>query len=158
MNTWNKAMPILHCRCILSAINKCHKYIKTYLILWKKCIALLKGHSKCFRDNNFKFKQVSIHQGVRQGFIATSCFYLTLMKRNILRKNNSTSVGALARRTDCSRPTLVDDVTLVDITQNMKSLLIIADRFTHEWEFQYVTDKSVAITFPTKQDRIIIRC
>lgn len=121
--------------------------------LWRILLLCYKDIQSSVVLNGCKSKWFPIRQGVRQGGVSSGYMYLAFINE-LLCKLESSNLGARVGSIDCSCPTLADDITLVSISpKNMQNLLLIAERYAHEWGFQYNIDKSVAITFSTKQNK-----
>jgi hypothetical protein len=90
---------------------------------------------------------VDIKQGVRQGGVSSSTFYLVFIDELFHRLERS-KCGAKINHIDTSCPSLADDITMLAIyPNNLQTMLNIAYDYSREYGFEFNSTKTVLIAF-----------
>ena len=105
------------------------------------------GMQSYVQVNGVKSRLFQIMQGVRQGGVASTWFYL-LYINSLLCMLEESSTGCTIGTLNAGNPTLADDLVLTSPTkQDLETALCIANEYSNLWRFTHNTDKCKLVVF-----------
>ncbi|MES9883123.1 MAG: reverse transcriptase family protein [Sedimenticola sp.] len=115
------------------------------------------GMTGSVRYKHFNSKTFKVLQGTRQGGIISPFFYLVYIDA-LLRELEHCNCGMTFYDTNCSSPTVADDMVLVSYSKNgLQTMMNICNEYSCKWRYKYNCSKCNVIVFHESKNNYTTR-